>query len=199
MSEPERQFDPLTPFEQALSSMTPRVSGFDREQLLFLAGQASAEQGRRGAGRWAWPAAFFTMAAVAASLLLALCIRPEPNLANRREQALPPRPSVAHDERPAHTASASTSADLEPAPAGLAWLSEWGLTPQGDSRLSSPYVRLRDELLQLPASPRRPAFTVETESAAVAEETLPYHKLLERLLEDRPQGRSTRPSSLELN
>ncbi len=96
MSEDQRQFDELTPFEAALAGLVPRVEGFDRERLIFLAGRAAALRDC-GAGvspacriaggtpaprlRWAWPAAFSAMTAVAAALLVMLCTRPAATVA----------------------------------------------------------------------------------------------------------------------
>ena len=42
MSPQEKRLSDLTPFEAALAGLAPRVGGFDRERLIFLAGQAAA-------------------------------------------------------------------------------------------------------------------------------------------------------------
>jgi hypothetical protein len=98
------------PFEAALAALAPRVEGFDRERLIFLAGQAAALRGvgvspagdcpdfcrapaQQGGKnwtvpfssprwRWAWPAAFSAMTTVAASLLVILCTRSAPTIAS---------------------------------------------------------------------------------------------------------------------
>ena len=82
MSEHEDQNSEMTSFEQDLAALGPRVDGFDRERLIFLAGRAAALRDCSTSAipasrlRWAWPAAFSTMTAVAAALLAMLCIRP---------------------------------------------------------------------------------------------------------------------------
>jgi hypothetical protein len=59
----------LTEIEAALGSLTPRASGVERDQVMFLAGQASAGRTdtlrRRRIAIWLWPCA------TAASLLVA--------------------------------------------------------------------------------------------------------------------------------
>jgi hypothetical protein len=83
MSEATNRTDELTPFETALTGLTPRVAGLDRERLLFLAGRAAAlgelAPRRTRLVRWGWPAAFAAMTAVAASLTAMICMRPAAN------------------------------------------------------------------------------------------------------------------------
>jgi hypothetical protein len=92
MSKQEKQSSELTPFEASLAGLKPRVEGFDRERLIFLAGQASVlrERGDTPAvkgtapfllGRWGWPAAFSAMTAIAATLLVMVCTRPTASVA----------------------------------------------------------------------------------------------------------------------
>jgi hypothetical protein len=97
MSDQEKQLNDRSPFEAALASLKPRVEGFDRERLIFLAGQAAALRERdvpaakgtvpflprqkSGQSPWAWPAAFSAMTAIAAALLVMLCIRPSTTIA----------------------------------------------------------------------------------------------------------------------
>ena len=95
MAQEQNQNEDLKAFEAALAALTPRADRLDRERLMFLAGQAMAEarQGQPGRQtsctvadgtptgpaaprRWPWPAAFAAMTAVAASLLVAILIRP---------------------------------------------------------------------------------------------------------------------------
>jgi hypothetical protein len=71
-------------FEARLAQLSPRSDRLDRERLIFLAGQASVSNtdfdGAPRARDWryhpGWPAAFATMSAVAATLLLMLIMRP---------------------------------------------------------------------------------------------------------------------------
>ncbi len=106
MSQQEKPLNDLSPFEAALAGLAPRVEGFDRERLIFLAGQAAALReagvpalagfsrqspptiaaqrcpGGTPARCLAWPAAFAAMTAVAASLLVMLCTRTGPMIAS---------------------------------------------------------------------------------------------------------------------
>ena len=72
-------------FEAELAALAPRAARFDRDRLMFQAGQASlsAAPGNQPARRWAWPAAFSGMTALAASLLLVLVTRPAPPVVER--------------------------------------------------------------------------------------------------------------------
>jgi hypothetical protein len=61
--------------EARLAELRPREDRLDRDRLMFLAGQASVDGGKAqtSAGRrWAWPASFAGMSAVAAALLAML-------------------------------------------------------------------------------------------------------------------------------
>ena len=83
--------DSLTPIEQALAGFTPSAPRLDRDRLMFLAGQASAE-GRESeigsrkadvhppsnAGAWLWPASTAVLTATSLALLIALVARPAP-------------------------------------------------------------------------------------------------------------------------
>ena len=90
----------LAPLEAMLSSLAPRAARIDRDRLMFLAGQASAQMasGERrppvylaeqigvaqaNRSRWTWPAAFAGMTAAAAALLVLLVNRPEPRVIER--------------------------------------------------------------------------------------------------------------------
>jgi len=99
------QDEELKAFEAALAALVPRGDRLDRDRLMFLAGQASvggilsetaAAEGTPGVSpvrgkahgqdarattrRWAWPAAFSAMTAVAATLLVIVVARPEPQV-----------------------------------------------------------------------------------------------------------------------
>ncbi len=79
MSREEEQLPDLTAFESALAALAPRVGRFDREQLIFQAGQAAALRDVLGRSprwaRWGWPAAFSAVTAVAAVLGMMLWAR----------------------------------------------------------------------------------------------------------------------------
>ncbi len=110
MSREEERPEELKGFEAALAALVPRVEGFDRERLIFLAGRAAAiaeleraqspsppaplpkGEGKKP-GRWVWPAAFSAMTAAAATLLVMLLVEPGPQVAEWTAE--PPSPAVA--------------------------------------------------------------------------------------------------------
>jgi hypothetical protein len=77
----------LKAVESDLAMLRPRKDRLDRERLVFLAGQASVGGAAGHPGthlhRWAWPASFASMTAVAAALLTLLLARPEPPVIER--------------------------------------------------------------------------------------------------------------------
>lgn len=67
----------LQALEAALASLAPRPAAIDRDRLMYEAGRASVSTVQMVThGRWAWPAAFSAMSALAASLFLVLMLRP---------------------------------------------------------------------------------------------------------------------------
>ena len=72
MFEPSRE-PGLTALEAALNALTPTPAAINRDVLLFRAGQASVKR------RWLWPTTSGVLAAVAASLAIALLVRPPPD------------------------------------------------------------------------------------------------------------------------
>ncbi len=111
MSEHPR--DPaLTGLEAALAGLAPAPPSFDRDRLLFRAGQESAP--RRGR---LWPWATGVLAAVAAGLAAVLVLRPEPKPVERivyvtKEEAPPVQHAVAPTPA-APQSSEETSADSD--------------------------------------------------------------------------------------
>ena len=120
----------LKAVEAELTSLRPRDDRLDRERLVFLAGQAS--MGGRSAGRgaaavrWAWPGACAGMTAVAAALLVALLVRPEPQVVERIRIVKVPVPAQV-DEVPRSDADPRV-ADVLPHP------SRPSLPPRAESR-----------------------------------------------------------------
>ncbi|MGD0897700.1 MAG: hypothetical protein ABR915_07670 [Thermoguttaceae bacterium] len=182
MSEQENPIADLTAFETALASLAPRVEGFDREGLIFLAGRASVlrkqRDGRSLGARWGWPAAFSAMTAVAASLLVMLCVRAGPTVVIRSAEPGAAVQGIAGNQptdlplAPDQPIAAEKGDDRGPGRTDLA---------SADS-----YAGLRQRmLLQGDEScwPRPPASSVTT---TVAEGPLPYHVLLDRLLKKQP-------------
>ncbi|MGA2064785.1 MAG: hypothetical protein ABSG86_07440 [Thermoguttaceae bacterium] len=208
MSREKEQLPELTAFEAALAALAPRVERFDREQLIFRAGRASALRGttrprRRWAG-WGWPAAFAAMTAVAASLLVMLCARPAPNAAVRLEQPEAAAPGMAEGKVAAEPSPASAVAVQTPVDHSLgavaAWLSQWsapepsaGRGPERtDPAYSSSYPQLRGRFLRDGEGPYPPEAVVPAGTTAVAQQPLPYHELLDRLLQNQTPSRSQR-------
>lgn len=169
MSEQENKDADLTPFEAALASLAPRVEGFDRQRLMYLAGRESALRELRGGrrvGRWAWPAAFATMTAVAASLLVMVCIRPGPTIIVR--------------ETPPMTVAQQTDAIR---PTGQAAAPK----QPNDRANGDTYAELRQQMLRYGPELYRPRPAADSVGIAVAQGPLTYHELLEQLLGDQPQ------------
>jgi len=103
MSDYKRTTEDLSPLETALARLVPHAEGWNRDQILFLAGQASVSGGAENARRrtrWGWPSAFGAMTAVAATLLVMLLAQQRPQMATVENQ----RP--AEDVKRADTASA---------------------------------------------------------------------------------------------
>ena len=80
---PKEDVHELSELEGTLAALVPRAERLNRDRLMFLAGQASVESksvnrrpsriaGPKRPTGCAWPAAFATMTAIAASLLAAL-------------------------------------------------------------------------------------------------------------------------------
>jgi hypothetical protein len=93
----------MKPLESALAALEPRPAAFDRDRLMFLAGQRSAA--RRG---WTLPCLTAALASAGTLLGVMLLYRPEPQVVVRPD---PPY------ELPAPQ-SAWAQADTEPTPEG---------------------------------------------------------------------------------
>ncbi|HVC94405.1 MAG TPA: hypothetical protein VND64_11980 [Pirellulales bacterium] len=117
MSREENEARDLNAIAASLSSLSPSTGRLDRDRLMFLAGEAAAlsssalpnsamsrtamsqsheVQLRLAARRWAWPAAFSMVSAVAATLLAVLLARPEPRVIERVVR-LPAEPQAVVD------------------------------------------------------------------------------------------------------
>ncbi len=186
MSAQENRCEGMRPFETALAALAPRVEGFDRERLIFLAGRAAALRG------WRWPAAFSAMTAVAAALLVMLCIRPQPKgLAGSRSS------------EGAANVSGTVPVPMEDGTRSLpdtVWLSPWTASPlpgRADATCGDSYAVLRQRMLRQGADSDRPREPASSPSTAVAEGPLPYHELLDRLLRKRPLAADGSGSMME--
>ncbi|HEV7226141.1 MAG TPA: hypothetical protein VGN42_25765 [Pirellulales bacterium] len=118
-------------FEALLSSLVPRATGIDRDRLMFLAGQR--ERGQRG--RWAWPAAFSAMTALAASLLIALVARPGPQVVERIVRVPVEQPAAVVDLQPAERDPPVLESGLAFSPA------------RPDTAFGESYLHARDQVL----------------------------------------------------
>jgi hypothetical protein len=141
----ERETEPdksRSRFEVELTALTPRSAQFDRDRLMFLAGQASVRvtDGGRPQRRWPWPAAFSAMTAVAAGLLVMMLARPEPQVVQRIVRVpMPPRADTA--------ATAASSALPELLPTARRKETESGR--QMPNAPPAAYLELRDRVLAL--------------------------------------------------
>ena len=91
---------PLDGFERVLSQFTPAPPSIDRDRLMFVAGQASAQSSTeysvlstQYSGRhWQWPASTAVFAATSIALAIALALRPSPSpmiVVRNRSQSAP--------------------------------------------------------------------------------------------------------------
>jgi hypothetical protein len=160
------QNEDLNALEARLAALRPRT-GLDRDRLMFLAGRASGGAGilpvRCGASvqpsednsnapaaspagttapqsrrRWAWPAATAGMTALAASLLIALLVRPQPQPIVQIVERIVEVPAV----RPAIVAG-------EPRPRTEAQDTVYRQPSAADRLPASSYPRMRDQMLAM--------------------------------------------------
>ncbi|MEX0938439.1 MAG: hypothetical protein WDZ59_11315 [Pirellulales bacterium] len=104
MSEPYEIPGQLNELERQLAALSPRASRLNRDQLMYLAGRAAAENdlGTGGVAAWVWPSATGVMTAV--SVLLAMMLV----LGNRSGVAMRDMP-----ERGAQTVRDSSAASQD--------------------------------------------------------------------------------------
>lgn len=165
---------PLERLAAELAALSPRA-GLNRDRLMYLAGQASVAPARshlmrsHSTRRWAWPAAFAGMTAVAASLLAAIAMQPEPQIIERVVQVPFAVPYEPPEQPPRKTASAASLAPAVDA------------ARQTGRESFARYLDLRGRVL---------AMGVEgwaSEAPSSGEEASPpaeYHQMLNRLLNE---------------
>ncbi len=99
--------DELEELQRALKSLEPLPGRLDRGRLMYLAGQASAgvspsvtsATGASQKWNWAWPASTAAMTLVAATLAVALAVRPQPQIVRETVYVKQPAvPQTAADE-----------------------------------------------------------------------------------------------------
>jgi len=199
MSSEEEHVPELTPFEAALAGLTPRVEGFDREELIFQAGRVSVLRESfvsRPRSGWRWPAAFAAMTAVAAVLTVMLSIRPAPQAGSDHQPAAAVAPRTADGNSagppatPADAGESHREAAVDRASEAVAeWLSRWsaenagvsGAPDRGDSAHSLTYPQLRDRLLRSGLDPRPTSPGASTGPVEVAAGPF-YRQLRDQLL-----------------
>jgi hypothetical protein len=139
----------LTELERALAGLTPAPGQFDRDRLMFRAGQASAP--RRG---WVWPSATAAFAVLAAVLGVALVNRPTPATIER----------TVYVEVPAPMPPVAPPAPLSPADTGP--VAAAGREP---SHEQTDAARLRNQVLRwgVDALPSPPPVVVSQHGTSV--------------------------------
>lgn len=179
----------LKAVEAELATLRPRAR-LDRDRLVFLAGQASVRAPAAGrwakAAGWAWPTAFAGMTATAATLLVMLLVRPEPQVVERvRIVRVPveaqveeaPRWSDGQDAPPTQSpfadrlfASSRTGPSLPP---------DW-------SRFGSraEYLEMFQRMLAQGADPWRRPLPVSGRADEGADTPPPYREWLKTMLDD---------------
>ncbi len=194
MSEHKEQSSEMTSFERDLAALAPRVGGFDRERLIFLAGQAAALRDS-GAGvspagysaggtpaprmRWAWPAAFSAMTAVAAALLVMLCTRPTATVATSGQKDS--RASIAKLEPAAKTTDSQPQSESQAAPTQREEDIADATFPESDPALR---VELRRHGIDF----SKPRVIASDSPTVIAKAPMTYFELLSRLQGKGPAG-----------
>jgi len=203
MSEQAKRSSALTPFEAALAALAPRVEAFDRERLIFLAGQTAAMRdcgagvspaatsvgGKRAGGlsdvilaggtpapQWGWQAAFAVMTAVAATLLVMLCTRSAPTVATSEPKSAVASDNVSGTEHPL-AGRVPPSVGTRSVPDTL-----------DDAVPLESDAALRAELRRHGVDFGRPRVAAWVDSPTVAKGPMTYYELLRRLQEKGPAG-----------
>jgi hypothetical protein len=205
MSHEENRPEDLKALEAALAALVPRGDRLQRDRLMFLAGRAAASRpGAAVSRRWAWPAAFSAMTAVAASLLVMLVTRPGPQIVERivevpaesilgGGQGGSEARSLAAGEKPGYSlpefAPGKRSNGMALAYGPLAVLR----SPEMSGRLDgAPEAAWLDEVFAPSAGSRSaPAQLPATQPSP--ETPVPYGELRERLLEGPAASPAARP------
>ena len=203
----------LEAVEAELASLRPRDDRLDRERLIFLAGQASvggrSAARRLVAARWAWPGACAGMTAVAATLLVALLLRPEPPVVERiRIVEVPVESRDSALERPARDVGPDADSpatprrpDFQPRPAWRTLASGHADSPsRADwNRFGSraEYLEMFERMLARGVDPWRQPLGVSSRGEEQADTPVPYRQWLKTMLDDqaRAEPPGDRPSN----
>jgi hypothetical protein len=196
---PEENRHELSELEAALAALVPRAEGLNRDRLMFLAGQASVEskisqpaaqsdtaRPRRGTG-WAWPAALATMTGIAASLAVALAVRPAPQVVERiveRTATAPEAPREPAADVTDGRIDLDAAADSPPMADVLPdWLA-WGLFSRPDVSIKHElsYPELRNQVLLHGLEPWKLQASASAATGRVQEEPVLDREQLNRWL-----------------
>ncbi len=186
--------------EAALGALVPRTERLNRDRIMFLAGQASVQSknsqpaippgttGPQHRAGWAWPAAFTTMTGVAASLLMALVIRPAPQVTERIVErivtapAAPQEPAAAIAKRFVEPEAAAPSpAEVATSPDRLVW--EPFPQPAVSAEQELSYPELRRQVLRHGLESWKPRAAESAVSGRADEGPVSYREQLDRWLE----------------
>jgi len=152
----------LSELEAALAALVPRMEGINRDRLMFLAGQASVEPVGQIANlpevrqiknlSHFWPAAFAAMTAIAASLLVALIIRPAPQATGQGAEQKVAVSAQVQEPASAVADGRAESGSMVDSPAMAAALPDWWtwvLFPQPtvNMKYEPSYTELRNQTL----------------------------------------------------
>jgi hypothetical protein len=185
----DNQSEDLKAFEAELAALRPRSDGLNPRWRFLLAQEAAFNQNLSGddalaAGqyicsrcgatssrshRWAWPAAFSAMTTVAAALLVALVLRPEPQIARQIDKP---------NTKPATTLRAEKQ--TEPA----VWLAVGNLPQRriATGADEAAYLNVRDQVLRCGVDSWEPPPSATATAALSGERPLSYREQLDRLL-----------------
>jgi hypothetical protein len=180
----------LRSLEAALASFAPRRDRLDRDRLLFLAGRESVRT-RPGATappawRLAWPAAFSGMTAAAATLLILLVARPQPEAVERIVYVPAAQPKAGEPAAKPAAPEAQRAPRESAAPSPLvAWLEGNRRRP---SLRQTPYFQALDEAMHQGLRPAPSPAPSALEEGRRPIGPLSYRDMLDRLLEESGTG-----------
>ncbi len=178
MSREERLDADLKSFEAQLASLNPRTDRLDREQLMFQAGRQSIRTSR--VLPWVWPAACGLSTTAAMVLLVALLMRPEPQVVVKYVEV----PAKA-DTQDLDSQQEETTTPPESSLMATVGLDSAAHRWRGKSLY---WQRVERALNREPDWPTQPVSAYE---ALRATAPIPYRELLDRMLKEPASGGSS--------
>jgi hypothetical protein len=185
--------------EAALGALVPRAERLNRDRIMFLAGQASVASngqpvapmgtiGPQHRAGWAWPAAFATMTGVAASLLVAMAIRPAPQVVERIVERIVTAPAAPQEPAAAIAKRFVEPESVAPSPAVVAALPDWLAwepfpQPAVKAEQELSYPELRRQVLLHGLESWEPRAVESAVSGHADEGPVSYREQLDRWLE----------------